>query len=540
MPLSLCKHCHLKTRDARPRVTQSQNFVNRVYNAEFWVYNGHMNSLSPRVQFVLDTLSKREDAAIHLPSYARYAIEVTPAAHHVLICNAIDALLNDEYDELIINSPPGSAKSTYTSHALPAAFLGRYPTKNVILATHTSDLSERWSRKVRGTVASKEHQQVFPASCLSQDSTAVSRWATSKGGELLAAGVGGSILGFRADLGVIDDPISGFEQAQSETQLAKVHSWYETDFVTRLKPNAKVVLICQRLSPNDLAGYLIARNEENPTKRQRLLILPMLAEADDPLGRAPGERLWPEWYTHAMVEDAKRDDFKWRTLYQQRPPSEEGSWVSPSEIQYRTPIDLEERPHYGLTDLALSVNTGDYTVHIIVAIDHLGDWDIVEAQRHRCDPEESARRLVTLAETYAPTEWLIDDDNMAKVFMPLVATEARQRQAIVPWKMLPMRGQNKETRAAPLRGMFKRRKVYIPPDAPFKSWLVREILTFPNAMGEGVDDGIDALGLLGRRLMAVARPPAKVIPLKPKTMQDMTLNEMWEDKERQHSRARRI
>lgn len=502
-----------------------------------------MNVLPLNAEKVLAELSRREAAAQALPAYARQVIEVQPAEHHILICEALDALLNDEYDELIINSPPGSAKSTYTSHVLPAAFMGRFPTKNIILATHTADLSERWSRKVRAAVASPKHNQVFPASTLSQDSTAVSRWATSKGGEVLAAGVGGSILGFRADLGILDDPISGFEQAQSLTQLQKVHNWYETDFVTRLKPGAKVVLICQRLSPNDLAGYLIARNEENPTRRQRILILKMECDdpATDPLQRQLGERLWPEWFTPAMVEDAKRDDFKWKTLYQQHPPSEAGSWVSVDEILFRpSPSLTPETRLYGTTDLALSVNTGDYTVHFIVAVDSNGDWDIVDAIRERVDSDASASRVVSLCQTYSPTEWLIDDDNASKVFMPLVATRARQLRVNVPWKPLPMRGQNKETRAAPLRGMFKRRKVYMPPDAPFRNWLVREVLSFPNAMGEGVDDGIDSLGLLGRRMLSIASTPAKVVPLKPKTWQDMTLNEMFEDRERKTGYARRI
>lgn len=492
---------------------------------------------------IVEVLARRA-AERSLADYARYALQVEPAKHHMFICAEIDALLAGEYDELIINSPPGSAKSTYTSHALGAFFLGKYPTKNVIIATHTSDLSERWSGKVRSTFASAEHQAVFPDSRLSKDSTAKARWATSEGGELLAAGVGGSILGFRADLGVIDDPISGFEQAQSLTQLQKIHEWYETDFITRLKPGAKTVLICQRLSPNDLAGYLIQRNREAPTKRQRILILKMEAEEgdDDPLGRVAGERLWPEWYTNEMVQDAKRDEFRWKTLYQQRPPSETGSWVSADEVQFRpSPALTKETVIYGCSDIALSVNSGDYTVHILVAIDAQGDWDIVDAVRERVDPDASATRLVNLCETYSPREWLIDDDNASKVFMPLVATKARQQNTLVPWKPLPLRGQDKETRAAPLRGMFKRKKIYMPHDAPFVKWLLNEILSFPNALGDGVDDGIDALSLLGRRLIALSKPTLVEVSTKPpKTWQDTTLDEMWEDKKFQNSRLRRV
>jgi predicted phage terminase large subunit-like protein len=505
-------------------------------------------SRKPLSKEQIDTLTvahTRARAATYLADYADCVVlddDAHPALHHRVICEHIDRLLDDEYDDLIINTPPGAAKSTYTSHALAAFYMGRFPRRNIILATHTADLSEKWSRKVRNTLADDRHAFVFPDSQLSKDSTAVSRWATRAGGEFLAAGVGASILGFRADIAIVDDPVSGFEQAQSDTQLAKIHSWFETDLITRLKPQGKIVMICQRLARNDLAGYMMDRHAATPTRRLRVLILPMIATGStstpDPLGRAPGERLWPEWYTLEMVEDAQRDDFKWRTLYQQNPPSDTGAWVAPEEILHRpTPHANTPRTLYGMTDLALSINKGDYTVHAVVAVDDNGDWDIVEVIRERVDPNESAKRLCSLASTYRPVEWLIDDDNAAKVFMQLVATQARTSSTAVPWKMLPMRGQDKETRAAALRGQFKRGKLYFPKDAPFARWLTSEILAFPNATGSGVDDGVDALSLLGRRMIAVRRPSATTPAHPPRpTIQQMTLDGLWDTLPKQSRR----
>ena len=114
-----------------------------------------------------------------------------------------------------------------------------------------------------------------------------------------------------------------------------------------------------------------------------------------------------------------------------------------------------------------------------------------------------------------------------------VSTKAQQLHVAVPWKMLPMRGQDKETRAAPLRGQFKRRKVYYPADAPFAHWLTKELLTFPNAVGSGVDDGIDALGLLGRRMAAISMPAQKVAP---PVKQGYSLNDLWDDMPQQSTR----
>lgn len=484
-----------------------------------------------KINELLHELELRERAQTSLAEYAQYMMEVTPALHHHLICDAIDELLADDYDELIILAPPGSAKSTYTSIALPSYFMGRFPKGHILTASYSTELAEKWGRRVRNLVDTPRFKALFSVS-LSKDATAATRWVTMEGGEFYGAGVGSGILGFRADLAVIDDPISGFEQANSLTQLQKVHNWYETDFITRLKPNGKVVLICQRLARNDLAGYLIDRNIASPTRRQRILTLPMLATANDELGRQPGERLWPEWYTQSMVADAQRDDYKWRTLYQQEPPADEGSWVSTDDIQFR-PSPPSPEVKYACSDLALSVNSGDYTVHFIVAVDQYGDWDIIDATRERVDPEQSALRIISLCQTYAPREWLIDDDNASKVFMPLVATKARSTSTHVPWKPLPLRGQDKETRAAALRGQYKRRKVYMPHDASFTQWLTKELLTFPNALGDGVDDGVDALSLLGRRLMAISGPKLTVVPKALPTIADMTLDQLFEDMPKQ-------
>jgi predicted phage terminase large subunit-like protein len=478
---------------------------------------------------IIEQLLKVQTAKETLSGFCRTVMEIEPAKHHMVICDHIDRLLNDEFDELIINTPPGAAKSTYTSIALPTYFLGRNPRGQVLGVSYSTELAEKWGRKVRNLISDNSYQKVFEIG-LSQDSKSAGRWATDQGGEYYAAGAGSGILGFRSDLTIIDDPISGFEEAQSLTRLEKLQGWYETDLVTRMKPNAKLVLICQRLARNDLAGYLIDRNRANPTRRQKLLVLPMEAVEDlDILGRMTGDRLWPEWFTKEMVEDAKRDEYKWKTLYQQQPPSEEGSWVSPSELRFIDVVPaLHEMKTYLLTDLALSVNTGDYSVHVVIGVDTDLNIYIIDAWRGRVSPEVTVDRHLSFVRTYSPAESLIDDDNAAKVYVQLLAQAARSTHTSVPWKMLPMRGQNKETRAAPLRGWFKRGKVFIK-TAEWNSWLKTELLAFPNAMGSGVDDGVDALSLIGRRLASMAVPKGdSAPPVQQKTVQQMTLNELFE------------
>jgi hypothetical protein len=123
----------------------------------------------------------------------------------------------------------------------------------------------------------------------------------------------------------------------------------------------------------------------------------------------------------------------------------------------------------------------------------------------------------------------------------LLERTSRDTNRYIPFKTMPLRGQDKETRAAAIRGWIKRGKVFFV-RAPWNQWLIRQMLTFPNAVGQGVDDGIDCLSLFGRRLTAMAKPVLvasegrQLHPL----AQTATLNEMFEDRERTLPHRRRI
>ena len=73
-----------------------------------------------------------------------------------------------------------------------------------------------------------------------------------------------------------------------------------------------------RFNEFDLLGRVFERDAALGIK-WRVIRLPMIAEEDDPVGRQPGERLWPEWFTEEQVTEARSDAQKWSALYQQTP-----------------------------------------------------------------------------------------------------------------------------------------------------------------------------------------------------------------------------
>ncbi len=86
-----------------------------------------------------------------LTACARHA-GFDPAAHHRLLIAELEVLERGENDTLLVFMPPGSAKSTYVNMLFPAWFLARNPARNVISASHATELAERWGRKTRNLV----------------------------------------------------------------------------------------------------------------------------------------------------------------------------------------------------------------------------------------------------------------------------------------------------------------------------------------------------------------------------------------------------
>ena len=190
-----------------------------------------------------------------------------------------------------------------------------------------------------------------------------------QGGEYFAVGVLGAVTGRRADIVIIDDPVKSRLEADSETVRERVWEWWKADLLTRLKPGAKIVLVMTRWHEDDLGGRLLAEMDAGGRKWE-VLRLPMEAEADDPLGRAPAEPLWPEWFTDDMRADAKRDPRTWSALYQQRPAPDTGTyferdWLRPANAIPRR----DDMRTYGASDYAVTANDGDWTVHVIIGVD---------------------------------------------------------------------------------------------------------------------------------------------------------------------------
>jgi predicted phage terminase large subunit-like protein len=239
--------------------------------------------------------------------------------HHARMAEAFERVANGECKRLIINMPPRHTKSEFASYLLPAWFLGRFPHKKVIQASHTAELAVGFGRKVRNLVDTEVYHKIFPDLVLASDSKAAGRWNTSKGGDYFAIGVGGAVTGKGADVLIIDDPHSEQEAALAEINpdiYDKTYEWYTSGPRQRLQPGGAIVIVMTRWSKRDLTGQVLKSESLRGGDGWEVIEFPALLPSGNPL--------WPEFWSLEELTALKEElpSSKWQAQYQQSPTSD--------------------------------------------------------------------------------------------------------------------------------------------------------------------------------------------------------------------------
>lgn len=457
-----------------------------------------------RQEAAIELLTRRQ-ARKSLESFIEYlCVGFTPAPHHKLLIRELEAVERGEVQRLMVLMPPGSAKSTYASVLFPPWFIGRNPAMSVLGVSNTTDLAERFSRRVRNIVAMREFANVFEGNGLSEDSAAAGNWETLLGGEFFAAGMGSAIAGRRADLGLIDDPIKTRQEADSDRIRQTQWDWYINDFLTRLKPGARQILIQTRWHEDDLGGRILERERA----KWRVIKLPMLAVPGDPLGRAVGERLWPEWFTADMIDTARLDTRAWNALYQQEPVPDEGDYFKKDNFSeydmYPSGLHV-----YGCSDYAVTEGAGDFTEHGIFGIDHSGNPYVLDWWRGQTQSDVWIERQCDLIRQWKPMVWFGEAGPIRRAIEPFLGRRMTERNALCRLEWLPSIA-DKEIRARAIQALASIKTISFPKAAPWKPEVMKQLLQFPSGK---YDDAVDVFSLLGRGLEHVqpARRPRPVV-----------------------------
>lgn len=314
---------------------------------------------------------------------------------------------------------------------------------------------------------------------------------------------------------ILDDLLRGVEDANSANVRESMWNWFGSDLSTRLKPGAIMCFVTTRWHLDDLAGRLQAAEHLGGDKWEKL-ILPAIAENNDPLGRVPGTALWPDVYDLALLENIKSQpamtDRQWKSLYQQDPVGEDGglikrSWFKP--WRYAEPPKCD----YVIQSWDTALSTSD-----ISAYSACTTWGVFE------EPETKLPAMILLASVRGRllfpdlralaqrVAWNYMDDNLLRPKLNPVRMSPDQilvedrssgssligelmRAGISTIKVNPTRGGSKDARLAMSTDILENGRVYVPYAPPnftipyrYAEELVTELCSFPAAASRDYAD----------------------------------------------------
>ncbi len=433
------------------------------------------------------------------------------AAHHIKLAEVLEALDSGEVKRAMFFLPPGSAKSTYGSVVFPAWFMGRKRRRNVGVATYAADLSRKLGRRMRSVVKQPIYREIFGTS-LSIESAAANEWALDNGNEFMGNGILAGWTGNRLDGLVIDDPIKGRKDAESETVRKSTREAYEDDLRTRLKPNGWVLLIQTRWHEDDLAGSILPEDYDGETGWIEcrdgdwwyVVNIPAQAErADDPLGRKIGEYIWPEWFPEEHWQPFKRVQRTWSALFQQRPRPAEGTYFQKDWFKRYVPEQLPKVSRYITSDHAPGGGEeNDFTCVRVWGVDADGDLWLLDGFRHQATLDVTADLVVGnkeegisgLIRKHRPYAWFPEDDNNWKSAAGFITKQMRAEKVGCRIEPVSPHGQDKQAKAQAFQGMAASGRVWLPV-GPQGDDVLDQYLKFP--LGKN-DDEVDAAGVIGR------------------------------------------
>lgn len=315
---------------------------------------------------------------------------------HRFLAELVQQVADGEADPLqCVSVPPQHGKSTMLAVEASSWLMGYKPGVKIAITGHRHDLMIEFSLLVKARTAHPWYKLVFPkAGAPKPGHNQAERWVLANGSSLRAKSVGKKLTGSRVDWLIIDDAHAGRAEAESETQRRRVHNWYHADCVTRLSPGAKVFIIGTRWHPRDLIGHLTDPDYVNGLKAAgkhdrifNVINLPAIARENDPLGREPGEALFPEVRNADWLEGVRVaiPMYEWRSQYDGDPRSAVEGQADISKF-IRIPMSQVPLQHPRLRgwDLALTEKqSSDFSAGALCAWDADHEYFYIVDMFHR-------------------------------------------------------------------------------------------------------------------------------------------------------------
>lgn len=451
------------------------------------------------------------------------------------------------------NLPSQYGKTTLLCTYGVAWALQRNPKLRIMYVTYGDTKAIEEGGKARDVIEAHPELGVR----LRRDRRARGMWRTDQGGGLYAVSITGGIVGWPADVVLLDDLLKGWAEAHSEATRDATWSKFTSQVRMRIQGRrCPIIAAGTRWHADDPSGRLLNPPDTPGAERYTHIRLPAVAEAHDPashdtllhdpdpIGRAPGEVLEPERFDAPEVQAraATLGSYLASALEQQRPSPEEG--IELLRAWFKVELQVPTKPDRAITSWDLKLKDkekGDYVVGQCWwgvgggywCMDQLrGQWDHAttanaiallavrhpEARQHVVEAAGSADEVLPKLRQ-AQVGYVVTDEMAARLGMN--AAERAQLQA------LRRRGMSGLLAHPPKLDKRVRARVHIAPvaeagdlhypaDAVWLPAYLDEMAAFPRgANDDQVDATSQALQRMARGAATASAPKGTVAPPTP-------------------------
>lgn len=340
------------------------------------------------------------------------------------------------YDRISILAPRGHAKSTWLSIIYPIWKIVNRRDIKIIIVSDTGDQAEMFLRAIKDELEANERliedfghfyrkpKNGSPNVWKACDITVI-RSSRAKEPTIVCGGTGKRIVGRRADLIIVDDPLND-ENTENERQRRKTLRWFRKTLTPILNPETgKIIVIGTRKHPDDIHSVL----GKNAQYRQFIF---RALEGDMPL--------WPErWPRERLLREKEEiGSLVFAQEYQNEPVCEETAYFRHEWIErcfcYNSCL-LEsyngDLPVFTGWDLAIVADREraedhdtDYTVGITVALGNDGTRHIIDIFRERgLTPLQVLEGIKARARKFNPTLITIENNLFQSLYEQQLISE---------------------------------------------------------------------------------------------------------------------
>jgi len=304
--------------------------------------------------------------------------------------------------KLVLTTPPQHGKSRAVRDFL-AWVAGQDPDLKTMFTTYSNELAVSANLAMQRTITLPAYMAAFPGTQIAGEQ-GPTRWQRNTSilefvghhGSFRNTTVAGQITGFGFDLGVVDDPLKGRQEAQSKLVRDSIWLWLTDDFFSRFADHAGLIIIMTRWHVDDMVGRFLLR-----FPHAKVLNFPAIAVQDE-LYRFRGEALFPEHKSLEFLLERKQlmTASSWESLYQQN-PTIIGGGLFPIEnftIDPVRPLPPQIKKSVRYWDKAGTKDGGSYTCGVLLHIMKDGHAVISDVRRGQWSALERETRIKQTAQ----------------------------------------------------------------------------------------------------------------------------------------------